>query len=705
MIRLRDIMGNIEYTRSQQNAVEAFRQFLDDDSTIFILKGAAGTGKTTILKAFVDIARGVDDGEQAAQRVCHVMAPTGRAAMILSEKTGLQASTVHRAIYMLSNSSKRRMNNVSEDDIIQLKFVLRKNEDSEEAIYFVDEASMIQDCFSENDLFTFGSGHLLKDLFSYADGRKIVFVGDYAQLPPVGQSLSPAMDQDYLATHYNVDCRVALLDEVVRQDVESGILLNATALRRSIDRKSFMSFTVDYADDVVNADNDLLEPYFRLMPDKPNPQSIVITHTNRQALQYNQAIRRHYFGTKVARLLPGELLMIARNNYRADCELFNGSFVRVVECDSDAAVERYPVRLRGSGKLVDLTFRKVKIEYRSYGQRKEAKVMLLDNFIDDENAIVSKEVVQAQTVLFHEKLPEKLRKHLKEIRSALNHPDEMKGNMMLEDMVKCYVDRVQKDEYFNAVVCKYGYAITCHKAQGGEWRNVFVDMNRAGGSQSNETYFRWAYTSITRSSGCLWLYRAPQFNYLSKLVVRPIQSQPKLKVSTATSDVDYRDERFSRIQRMALQVGMSASEDRRYAYQHRITLCNAVESATFVLWYNSKGYTKTTLANRSGDVFEQEAEAIIRRSLGGAEVTFSAPERPLAEKLFAYVRELLEGDGITLLNVTSENYCDTYHLQTDGVAKVQFFYNAKGEFTSMQPIGSLGESDGKLAMFCSHFVS
>ena len=120
-------MGNIEYTRSQQNAVEAFRQFLDDDSTIFILKGAAGTGKTTILKAFVDIARGVDDGEQAAQRVCHVMAPTGRAAMILSEKTGLQASTVHRAIYMLSNSSKRRMNNVSEDDIIQLKFVLRKN--------------------------------------------------------------------------------------------------------------------------------------------------------------------------------------------------------------------------------------------------------------------------------------------------------------------------------------------------------------------------------------------------------------------------------------------------------------------------------------------------------------------------------------------------------------------------------------------------
>lgn len=230
-------------------------------------------------------------------------------------------------------------------------------------------------------------------------------------------------------------------------------------------------------------------------------------------------------------------------------------------------------------------------------------------------------------------------------------------------------------------------------------------MNRAGGSQSNETYFRWAYTSITRSSGCLWLYRAPQFNYLSKLVVRPIQSQPKLKVSTATSDVDYRDERFSRIQRLALQVGMSASEDRRYAYQHRITLCNAVESATFVLWYNSKGYTKTTLANRSGDVFEQEAEAIIRRSLGGAEVTFSAPERPLAEKLFAYVRELLEGDGITLLNVTSENYCDTYHLQTDGVAKVQFFYNAKGEFTSMQPIGSLGESDGKLAMFCSHFVS
>lgn len=697
-------MGNFEYTRSQQSAIDAFRRFLDDDSTVFILKGAAGTGKTTILKAFVDIVRSSADDEQTAGRVCNVMAPTGRAAMILSEKTGLQASTVHRAIYMLSNSSKRRMNDVSEDDIIQLKFILRKNDDSKDSIYFVDEASMIQDCYSENDLFTFGSGHLLKDLFAYAGGRKIVFVGDYAQLPPVGQSLSPAMDQDYLSTHYNVDCRVALLDEVVRQDVESGILLNATALRRSIDRRAFMSFAVEYADDAINADNDLLEPYFRLMPDRPAPQSIVITHTNRQALQYNQAIRRHYFGTNVARLLPGELLMIARNNYRTDCELFNGSFVRVVECDSDAAVEHYPVRLRGSDRLVDLAFRKVRIEYRSYGQRKEATVMLLDNFIDDENAIVSKEVVQAQTVLFHDKLPEKMRKRLKEIRSSLNNPDEMKDNSNLEDLVKRYVDSVQKDEYFNAVVCKYGYAITCHKAQGGEWRNVFVDMNRAG-SQSCETYFRWAYTSIMRSSGCLWLYRAPQFNYLSTLVVRPIQSQPKLKVSTASSDMDYRDERFSRIQRLALQAGMTASQDRRYAYQHRITLCNAAESATFVLWYNSKGYTKTTIANRSGDVFEQEADAVIRRSLGGTEVKFCAPERPLAEKLFAYVRELVDSDGITLLNVTSENYCDTYHMQTDGVAKVQFFYNAKGEFTSMQPISSLGQSDGKLAMFCSHFGS
>ena len=212
-------------TSSQQTAFQQFEEFVDSDDRIFILKGSAGTGKTTLLKALVESLCG--KGWK-----CVLMAPTGRASSILGEKTGHSAATIHRTIYQIEEGLK-------EDGSGQLVFGLRPNDDSQNnTIYFVDEASMVSDQYSENDMFKFGSGYLLRDVLDYCGSRKIVFVGDYAQLPPVGQTFSPAMSAEYLQETYHASCREAMLKEVVRQVEDSFVYKNATFVRDAIENES-----------------------------------------------------------------------------------------------------------------------------------------------------------------------------------------------------------------------------------------------------------------------------------------------------------------------------------------------------------------------------------------------------------------------------------------------------------------------------------
>lgn len=213
-------MKPLMFTPSQQSAIQTFEDFLKSDDQVLMLKGAAGTGKTTLLKEFITIL-------QKEHRGFGLMAPTGRAAHIISEKTGANALTIHRYIYAME---KLRANNLTKDeeenDTLHFSFALKENAAEKDFIYLIDESSMISDQYTASELFMFGTGFLLSDIFQYAEGRKIIFVGDYAQLPPVGMNFSPALDKNYLTEKFKCGVAEITLTEVLRQDPESVLLEN-----------------------------------------------------------------------------------------------------------------------------------------------------------------------------------------------------------------------------------------------------------------------------------------------------------------------------------------------------------------------------------------------------------------------------------------------------------------------------------------------
>lgn len=262
----------MNFTLSQQIAIDKFKEFLIGDSQIFMLKGAAGTGKTTLISEFLKILN-------VEKRDYTLMAPTGRAAYIIGNKTGRTAFTIHRNIYGLSDLKSISQNKEDEDDGgLHLRFGLKANNDSMRAVYIVDESSMISDAFSENEAFSFGSGCLLTDLFEFAKGRKIVFVGDYAQLPPIGMNFSPALARDYIEKKFNCKVTEIMLHEVLRQPSKSVMLTNTSRIRDSIDNKTFIEFKLDKGDDTESEDIDLLRPYYLISPKKPSVKSAIASN-------------------------------------------------------------------------------------------------------------------------------------------------------------------------------------------------------------------------------------------------------------------------------------------------------------------------------------------------------------------------------------------------------------------------------------------
>lgn len=693
-------MQSITFTPSQQSAISAFRTFISDSSQVFMLKGAAGTGKTTILSEFIKILEGVG-------RQCVLMAPTGRAANILSRKTGNFATTIHRGIYALTSLRSANQNDEIEDDsTVYARFGLKNNEYSFSTIYIIDESSMISDSFSENEAFSFGSGRLLSDLFSFADGRKIVFVGDYAQLPPVNMNFSPALDKDYIENSYGRKVVEVYLRDVMRQKSGAGILDNANIIRDKIDAKTFIEFSLKNGDDVVAENDDLLLPYFSISESKPDIRSIIIAYSNRQALQYNIIVRRHYFGEDAQRLKTGDLLIVSRNNYSYSAELFNGTIVKVESCRSDNEVQRRTVRVKlGKNRIesVELKFRNATIQFAVNGISESLDVLLLDNFLDDPNGSVGGLLSQALIVDFNNRLPEKIKNRIGEIRRLLHAKGQLTSEQ--KDMCDSYIKLLQTDKFYNAVICKYGYAVTCHKAQGGEWDNVFVDMCRYGGT-SNENYFRWVYTAITRASVKLWHYRSPDFNYISNIVVDEIKLSSKIKVSIYSDDTDFCSARFSRIKDICMKYGISVTEDRSKAFQHIISFTDANgNSAIYLLWYNAKGYsTKDCLIKKSSDEFAATCYMIVNDSYAPQSIPFSAPNRPFAEKLVSFMLTQFEETGIRLLNITQEQYQDVFHIKTDGIAQIGLTYTAKGNYTYMRLVSSLGIDDTKLTSLRNRFI-
>ena len=690
----------IQLTQSQQSAIAAFKKFLEGDEQVFMLKGAAGTGKTTLVTEFLKILEG-------EKQEYGLMAPTGRAAYIIGSKTGKPAFTIHRSIYGLSKLKSTSQNKEDEDDGgLHLRFGLKFNQDSLNAVYIVDESSMISDNFSENESFSFGSGCLLTDLFEFARCRKIVLVGDYAQLPPVGMNFSPALDKEYLETKFS--CKVAefMLREVMRQSDGGVMLSNASKIRDAVERKSFIEFSLDKGYDSIAENIDLLAPYYLLSENKPSVKAAVITYSNKQALDYNLAIRRHYYGDTAPRLKAGDLLTICRNNYAYELELFNGNIVQVEACQPDSEMITRNIRVKlGKNRIeqVELRFRRATICFAVHEKRVSLNVMLLDNFLDDSSSSVGGLLARALIVDFNNRLPLNIKSRESEIRRLLRSREKL--TIEQQELCDQYINLLNKDPYYNAVICKYGYAMTCHKAQGGEWENVFVDMCRFGGT-ANEDYFRWAYTALTRASKRVWYFRSPDFNYISNLVVEEIKPSSNIKISNYSADGNFCDLRFERLTKLAMQNGLSVGEDRSKQYQHIITFTDKDGAvAKFQLWFKAKGYSaRDVLLSSTSEELTALCTPLIDASYAPEHVPFSTPDRPFAEKLVNFVKSQIEEIGIQLLDITLENYQDVFHLKTDGIAQIGLTYTAKGNYTYMRLTSSLGSLDSKLKALRERFI-
>lgn len=432
--------------------MEAVHRLLATDRAqgTLVLRGYAGTGKTTLLGALVRTL--ADQGRRPV-----LLAPTGRAAKVLAGHAGMAASTIHRRIYKLSG------------EVAAPGLSLVPHQDAN-TLFIVDEASMIGTGGGDGP---FGGRDLLSDLFEHvfsADGTKLLIVGDPAQLPPVGEERSPALDHKHLRAHYGLLAGMVELKEVVRQEAHSGILSNATSLRSELDREVPTIRFDTSSDDVVRLDgyelqDALEEAYGRHGQD----QVCIICRSNKRAYGFNQQVRTRILGME-EEVNGGDRLMVVRNNYlwasapgRPEL-IANGETVEVKRVRGEE--ERYGMR------FMDLTVLLPEGEGRSRPDRELDVKVMLDVLASEGSALSAPRSQALQRAVMEE-----MTATTKRERSAL----------------------LRTDPYANALQVKYAYAVTCHKAQGGQWASVFVDQGYLTEEMVDREYVRWLYTALTRA--------------------------------------------------------------------------------------------------------------------------------------------------------------------------------------------------------------
>lgn len=457
---MREQIG-FEPTADQAVLIARLAEFLTDPkgSNILMVNGYAGTGKTTTMGALVRVLKQL-------QRPVVLLAPTGRAAKVMSQYAGTSAYTIHKKIY-------RQANMKDGVGVFRLDVNTLSN-----AIFIVDEASMIAN--SSLDQSIFGSGRLLDDLVKFVQqgkGCKLILVGDSAQLPPVGLSLSPALDMRELGFYGK--CEQVWLRQVVRQAQQSGILHNATQIRVSIEagKTQLQAFdTQNFADikRISGADfiEELSEAYRRYGTD----EVAVITRSNKQANRYNAGIRAMILG-KEEELSKGDRLMVVKNNYAW------------VEKDPELQKE---IDFIANGDVVEVL--KLRKYYDMYGFRfVDATVTLPDyNYLEVDCRLLLDTLAMESASL----TAEQGRDFFAKVQMDYLH---------ITTAAKRYA-AIKIDPYFCALQIKHAYAVTCHKSQGGQWKAVFIDHGfLTPDTLQNVEFLRWMYTAFTRASEQLYL--------------------------------------------------------------------------------------------------------------------------------------------------------------------------------------------------------
>jgi exodeoxyribonuclease-5 len=442
------------FTKDQEQLLASLHKFLESttDKKLFVMNGYAGTGKTSLVSALTQIL-----GKFNYKTV--LLAPTGRAAKVISGYSKRRAFTIHKMIYIYKHVNGRSM------------FVLKKNTLTN-TLFIVDEASMIGD----NSYIDKKS--LLDDLMEYVyEGKKcsVIFVGDTAQLPPVGEEMSRALDPKFLESTFYAEVFHYRLTEVVRQTKESGILFNATKIRNKITDKELLPLVSNqqFSDVVRVVGNDLQDELESSYSGKGVENCIVLCRSNKRANMFNQHIRARIL-YKEEEIDAGDLMMVVKNNYHWLSDKSKAGFIAngdIIEL----------LRITRTEELYGFKFATAEVQLIDYPDEEPFEVKLMLDAIMVESTSLPRE-------------------ELKKLFYAIDEEylEEFPGR-------KERMEKVLKDPYFNALQVKFSYAVTCHKSQGGQWDTVFIDQGYLTKEMVNVEYLRWLYTAFTRAQSKLYL--------------------------------------------------------------------------------------------------------------------------------------------------------------------------------------------------------
>ena len=689
-------------TDEQKKALELIREFATDNKhSVFVLRGYAGTGKTTLVKELIPMMRQL--GRQPV-----LLAPTGRAAKVLKEKTGTEASTIHGKIYtyeamkvrrhdengnLIKNWQTKDDEDSKRGDDLQFWFALKENKEApSQNIFIVDEASMISSRRQVEEFLHFGTDVLLDDLLTYVKltyGGKIIFVGDPAQLPPVGDNRSAALDVAFFEEK-GLPTMTIELKKVVRQDEGSAILENSMLVRRLLEKSKNERNSLCFVrkDGVVEdmMQESVVESFTTLFPTPDIGNSVIICYQNALAQDYNDAVRRRYFPDN-KHVLPGDIVQVVKNNYRIGLgALLNGDFAKVVKVADEAETQSAPVWKDLAGKkqrvTITLEFRDVTLLTDS-GEEIECKIV--DTLLNSRKPHLSKEENIAMYINFR-----------------MRHKDLKQGEEAFDEALK-------HDPYFNAVQAKYGYAITCHKSQGGEWETAYVDYSARRGFDDDS--LKWVYTATTRSSKMLYGVCIPDVTPLSKLEVRGIVKYGK-PAKEACSYADARDVPFlppaascaQKQKCLCMQAQLEANGFElkgitllQYNDRYLVALPSGA-GVTVDCYYNGSGvYTRYVV---QGNIPENELLMSLFENEAGMQYAVNyKPSNEALAQLHEKMMSICDEKDITVTNIVEylSKYNVTYYLKTSGrFSQAVVYFKTNFAITHVIPSSDLGTEDVKL---------
>ena len=683
---LKETFSKYTLTSGQNELLDELDKFLSDKSTCFLLKGYAGTGKTFMMKGLTDFLT-------ETKRSFRIAAPTGRAAKVISQKTKHKAYTIHKTIYSSKDLKEFKTKNEDGTETFKFYYELKHNEDPNNTIYIIDEASMLSNVYSEGEFFRFGSGYLLKDLINYINfdnndhNKKVIFIGDNAQLPPVNMNFSPALDGKYLQDNCNLVSSEFELTEVVRQKAESGILHNATKLRQSLKANIFNQLDIETSFNDINKTKheELLSKYLEACNNSIDEETIIVAYSNSSVKEYNDFVRNHFFPNQNTITVKDKIILVSNNYNYPQMELLNGDFGIVQEVSP--INESRTIKLKRKNRRnetieinVPLTFRNVTITFTDEEFKKhDIQCKIIENLLYSRHRDLSSDELKALYIDF------KIR------------------NEKLKSGTKEFKDAIRSDVYFNALRIKFGYAVTCHKAQGGEWANTFLNCKTSMG-YFNSSYFRWLYTGITRAKENLYTLDEPHFAIGSNLQPPKIENfQPRediLTLNTEISEIELPFD-FSNQTEFVKHIYLLVSEclkdenvninDIRHTnYLEHYTISQGNETAVFKINYNSHNKITTIQKPSNSTEFVESVYSKLVK-LQHKLVIVSEPE--IKETEFEFEQEFLREHyelrkrqmfekNINIIKIEHHKYQEVYTFHKNGFKAVyRFYYNGQCRFT------------------------